>query len=511
MKLVGNIIKNALQLSTRFNTGRRTSAIAKQRKQLRTLLKKAADTEFGKHYHFEEILKQRNGALTAFRANVPIHDYNSLFKQWWYKNLEGGEDICWPGKVKYFALSSGTSESASKRIPITKDMLRSIKKTQLRQIACMSNYPLNPDTFWKGALLLGGSTKLTFKHTYYEGDLSGINAKHRPFWFERYYKPGKKISDQRNWEEKLDQIVENAHKWDIGCVVGVPAWMQLLMEKIIEHNGVKTIHDVWPNLDFYIYSGVAFAPYEKAFAKLFGKHVHTMECYLASEGFFAYQTKPHQKAMNLVLNNEIFYEFVPFNENNFDEDGNILPNAYSYLIDQVKEGIDYAIVISTCAGTWRYLIGDTVRFTNVEEAEIVITGRTKHFLSVTGEHLSVENMVTGLEQVSNEMNLIINEFTVCSEEHGDHFAHRWYLGVDEAVINELDRSKIKRILDEKICEINDDYATERTSALKDVFIELVPVQRFNEFLEKEGRVGAQIKFPRVLKKAQLERWKGFLS
>jgi hypothetical protein len=147
----------------------------------------------------------------------------------------------------------------------------------------------------------------------------------------------------------------------------------------------------------------------------------------------------------------------------------------------------------------------------VDEAEIVITGRTKHFLSVTGEHLSVENMVTGLEQVSDELNLLINEFTVCSEEHGDHFAHRWYLGVEEEQINQLDRTKIKSILDQKLCEMNDDYATERTSALKDVFIELVPVKRFNEFLEEEGRVGAQIKFPRVLKKAQLERWKAFVS
>jgi hypothetical protein len=507
MNLFGNIIKNALTLRKRFEAGSKLSAYQKQHKQLLKLLKTAQYTDFGVHYQFSKILTSSFHIQQQFKTQVPVFNYNKLFDEWWKQTLEGHQNVCWPGKVNYFALSSGTSESGSKRIPITSDMLKSIKRTSMRQVLSLTDFNLPDETFSKGALLLGGSTKLTFKHEYYEGDLSGISAKHRPMWFHRYYKPGSKIAKQKNWDEKINQMVESADKWDIGIIVGIPSWIQLLLEKIIERYQLTTIHDLWPNLNLYIHSGVAFEPYKKSFEKLFGKQVQFMESYLASEGYFAYQTKPDVSTMTMMLNNGIYYEFIPFDEQHFDEHGEIKDASKTYAINEVKIGVDYAMLISTCAGTWRYLIGDVIRFADIEKSEINITGRTKHFLSITGEHLSVENMSKAISATSNDFNVDIKEYTVCAEQFGNLFAHRWFVGCDE----KLDTDAVKTTLDHHLRQLNDDYDTERNAALKEVFIEIIPHQKFLDFLKEEGKVGAQIKFPRVLKGEQLKRWKLFLN
>jgi hypothetical protein len=509
MNLFGNIIKNALSLRKKFEVGVKHTAKQKQQKQLIKLLKQAQFTEFGIHYKFNEILDNPTTAQELFKKNVPVFNYNKIFNEWWNKTLEGHQNVCWPGKVKYFALSSGTSESASKRIPITADMLKSIKRTSMRQVLSLTDFNLPDETFSKGALLLGGSTKLTFKHEYYEGDLSGISAKHRPLWFQRYYKPGSKIAQQKNWGKKINQMVESAPNWDIGIIVGIPSWIQLLLEKIIEKHQLNNIHDIWPNLNLYIHSGVAFEPYRKSFEKLFGKKVQFMESYLASEGYFAYQTQPEAHTMTMMLNNGIFYEFIPFDEKHFDDNGEIIDTEKTYLIDEVKPDVDYAMLISTCAGTWRYLIGDVIKFSDTEKCEINITGRTKHFLSITGEHLSVENMSRAISATADDFGVQINEYTVCAEQYGNLFAHRWYIGCDNLNIDKANDFKTK--LDNHIRAINDDYDTERNSALKEIFVEIVPNQTFLDFLRAEGKVGAQIKFPRVLKGEQLKRWQNFIK
>jgi hypothetical protein len=259
----------------------------------------------------------------------------------------------------------------------------------------------------------------------------------------------------------------------------------------------------------YIHSGVAFEPYRKSFEKLFSKQVQFMESYLASEGYFAYQTKPDAHTMTMMLNNGIFYEFIPFDEQHFDDNGDIIDSTKTYLIDEVKPDTDYAMLISTCAGTWRYLIGDVIRFADTNQCEINITGRTKHFLSITGEHLSVENMSRAISYTADDFGVQINEYTVCAEQFGNLFAHRWYVGCDNLDDAKADEFKIK--LDNHIRAINDDYDTERNSALKEVFVEIVPNQKFLDFLKAEGKVGAQIKFPRVLKGEQLKRWKLFIA
>jgi hypothetical protein len=386
-------------------------------------------------------------------------------------------------------------------------MTKAIQRTSTRQILTLSKYDLPAEFFTAGILMLGGRTHLNKKGKYFEGDLSGIQAAKLPFWFQRFYKPGKRIAKTQNWEAKLNEITRNAKKWNIGIIVGVPAWIQILLEKIIAYYKINNIHEIWPNLAVYVHGGVSFDPYRKGFEKLLGKPVHYIETYLASEGFIAYQAFPNRRTMRIVLNNGIFYEFVPFVDKNFEANGDIKPEAESLLIDEVEEGKEYAVLLSSCSGAWRYLIGDVIKFTSVEESEIVITGRTKHFLSLCGEHLSVDNMNKAVELVSDELNIAIQEFTVAGIPHGSLFAHHWYVGTDDKVDQKVLREKI----DQHLKNLNDDYAVERSAALKDVFVDVLPVKTFYAWMESKGKVGGQNKFPRVIKSAQLDDWKTFLQ
>jgi hypothetical protein len=478
-----------------------------QLKVLKKLLRKARFTEFGQQYKFDEILMS-NHPGKKFQELVPMFNYNSIYKQWWYKTLEGSADVCWPGKIKYYALSSGTSEAASKYIPITNDLLRGNKMVMIKQLLSLRNYEDVPYTsLSKGWLTLGGSTDLQKNSDYYAGDLSGISQKKAPFWFQPFYKPGKKIAKQKDWNKKLEEIVEKAPQWDIGFIAGVPAWIQMLVEMIIKRYKLNNIHEMWPNFAFYVHGGVSFEPYKIGFEKLLGKPINYIETYLASEGFIAYQNKQNSKSMKLVTSQHIFLEFVPFDDKNFDADGEMIQNPESLMIHEVEENKDYALLISTSAGTWRYLIGDTIRFVNKEECEIVITGRTKHFLSLVGEHLSVENMNKAVEEASRELNISIPEFTVAGVPYGNFFAHHWYVACNDKV----DKEKLKIIIDNKINALNDDYAVERKSALKEVFLDILSEEQFLNFMKSKGKLGGQHKFPRVLKGEMLHDWQTFLK
>src|SRR5919112_247647 len=436
-----------------------------QLRVLKKLLKRARFTSFGQHYRFDEILLSRHPGK-EFQQAVPVHDYTKIYNEWWKKTLDGVPDVTWPGKIKYYALSSGTSEAASKYIPVTKEMLRSNRVNYLRQLMSLFTYEHLPrNAVTKGFLMLGGATDLQKnKAGWYAGDLSGILAKNRPFWFQTFYKPGGRIAKIKDWNEKLHEIVEKAAEWDIGYIVGVPAWCQMCMEMIIEHYKVKTIHDIWPNFGFFVHGGVAFEPYKKGFEKLLGKPIVYIENYLSSEGFIGYKDREHAKGMKLILNNNIFMEFVPFDEKNFDSEGKMVEKPEALMIHEIEEGRDYALLMSTNAGAWRYLIGDTVRFVDLARSEVVITGRTKHFLSLVGEHLSVENMNKAIELVSDEFNICIPEFTVVGYPHENYFAHKWYVACDDAI----DPADLVKKIDAHLCQLNDDYAVERTSALKEV-------------------------------------------
>ena len=478
-----------------------------QIKVLKKLLKKARFTEFGQQYRFDDILFSKHPGK-KFQELVPATNYNKIYNEWWHRTLEGVPDVCWPGKIKYYALSSGTSEAASKYIPITNDLLRGNRIVMIKQLLSLRTYENIPvKSIGKGGLMLGGSTDLQKGHGYFAGDLSGITAKKVPFWFTPFYKPGKKIAKEKDWNKKLEEIVEQAPNWDIGYVTGVPAWIQLCMEKIIERYKLNTIHDLWPNLAFFIWGGVAFEPYKKGFEKLLAKPLTYIETYLASEGFIAYQDRKYAKGMKLVLHDHLFLEFVPFNDSNFDNDGNMVQNPEALMVHEVEEGKDYAVLLSTSAGAWRYLIGDTIRFTDKERCEIVITGRTKHYLSLVGEHLSVENMTKAVQLASEEMNISIPEFTVAGVPYGSFFAHKWYVACND----NADAAMLAGKIDEQLKILNDDYAVERRSALKDVSVTVLKEDKFMEFMRRKGKVGGQHKFPRVLKGQILEDWQHYIG
>lgn len=507
MPILGSIIKRAIELKGR-NLGEERGThdpYSAQEKVLRKLLMKARDTAIGEFYQFDELLRQKN-LIQAFQQGMPVHDYNAIFHKWWYRTVNGEPYVSWPGRTRYFALSSGTSEASSKYIPVTTEMLRAIKRVSIRQIFSLARYRFPKEFYEKGILMLGGSTHLQYNGTFFEGDLSGITTGNIPFWFQHFYKPGKRISKERDWNTKLDEIVRKAPDWDIGVIVGVPAWLQILLERIIDRYGLNHIHEIWPNLSIYVHGGVSFGPYEKGFRKLLGKPITYIETYLASEGFIAFQSRPDTPAMQMVVDNGLFFEFVPFNDRNFDANGEMVNEPEALTFNQVEEGKEYALLLSTCAGAWRYLIGDTIKFTDLARNEIVITGRTKHFLSICGEHLSQENMNRAMELVESDLNVGIREFTVAGVSHGSMFAHQWYLGTDAS----LDPDLVRQAIDAHLKVLNDDYRVERIAAIKDVNVHILPSQVFYEWMKMKGKEGGQHKFPRVLKGENLRSWEAFL-
>ncbi len=509
MAILGTLLKKGIMLRESLEQ-LYTSSLDLQKQELRNLLINCQDTQFGETYSFKTILSSFKGGKDdfyhTFKSQVPIFDYDKIYDEWWHKAKSGQRNVCWPGKIKYFALSSGTSGASSKYIPITRDMVKSIRKTSMRQILTMSKYDLPASLFSKGILMLGGSTDLKKSGHYFEGDLSGITATQIPFWFQHFYKPGKKIAKTKDWKDKLDEIVKKAPNWDIGIIVGVPAWLQILIESIIEKYKVKTIHEIWPNLQIFVHGGVSFEPYKRGFEKLLSKPLYYMETYLASEGFIAFQAYPNRKSMRLVLNNGIFYEFVPFTEKNFDEDGKMRADAETLKIDEVEENKEYALLITTNAGAWRYMIGDVIKFASIEDCEISITGRTKLFMSLCGEHLSLDNMNKAIENVEEELKIDIREFTLLGDRSGSLFAHHWYIGTDDPV----DGKDLSERIDFHLKQLNDDYKVERSSALKDVKVDVLSSNVFYNWMESQGKVGSQNKFPRVLKKEKAQLWKTFL-
>jgi len=504
--VIGKILKGGFWLRKKVNIKFRTPK-QQQLTELKILLAKAQNTYFGKKFDFRSILSADDSYI-AFQKNVPIYDYDSIFEQFWHRTLKGEADICWPEKVKYFALSSGTSGSASKRIPVTGDMIKAVQRVGYNNILAFENFNLNEEeVFGKTTLLIGGSTNLTKKENYFEGDVSGINSAHLPYWLKLRYAPGEDIAAEKDWNLKVEMIVENAPKWDIATIVGVPSWVQLILEKIIEKYNVSDIHKIWPNLQLYIHSGVNIEPYRIALQQLFGKNVSFIETYIASEGSFAYQPRPENNWMKFYLLGGIFYEFIPFDEENFDENGDVKPNAKTLPIYETQNEIDYAMLISTCSGAWRYLIGDVIRFKNAEENEFIITGRTKQFLSIVGEHLSIDNLNQAIKTAIEFCKINIKEFTVFAEKDDKTFAHRWFVACDEF----CDKHALLQCIDNELKKLNDDYAVERESALKNLSLEVLPTSVFHQFLTKQGKSGAQIKFPRVLKGKIMEDWKKFIA
>ncbi len=503
MAIIGKLIKKTTKYSYTRNA-KKGVEYKHQIETLKSLLESAKNTKFGFVHSFHNILS-RVDSVTYFQKNIPITDYDTFYKSWLEDTINGAENNTWKGKIKYFALSSGTTGSPSKRIPITPEMIRSFQKISLRQLSVLHELDL-PESFYGSSILtVGGSTKLNKVGKHIEGDLSGILRKHTSLVATPFTQPGKRITDIKTWDEKLDAIIQKAPLWNIGIIAGIPSWCILLIEKIKEHYKLESIHEIWPNLNVYVHGGVFMAPYINRFEKLGTKKIKLLDTYLASEGYFAYQTSPSKKGMKLLLNCGIFYEFIPFNSDYFDENGKLIDNNDALTISQVKEGVDYALVISTNAGLWRYLIGDLVRFLDIKEHELIITGRIKQFLSLCGEHLSLDNINQALISLSEELSVHIDEFTIFADEEEQR--HSWFLGTNK----EVNAEEVMNFIDNKLSNLNDDYAYVRKYNLKSPKVHFVEPTLFYNFLASLGKTGGQNKMPRVLSKDQAVLWNNFIK
>jgi hypothetical protein len=507
--IIGSITKGASQLAN-INHSKKvvnfSSSVQKQKKVLLKLLNEAKDTEFGKTFGYSEIIASSN-PVDTYQKLVPIFQYDYMFKSFWYKTLQGIENVSWPGKIKNFALTSGTTNSSSKKIPVSSQMVKGIKRSCLRQLLTLNDLKLPISFYEKHVLVVGGSTELTQVSDHLEGDLSGILTGRVPHFLNPFTKPSKKVRAIGNWDEKLDKIVENASKWDVGIICGVPSWVNLLINKIIEHYQIDSIFELWPSLKIYIHGGVSFTPYITSFNALFNDKVIYLDTYLASEGFLGFQgaTESHMK---LTIDNGIFFEFIPFNSNHFDGEGNLINYSDALQLHQIEANVNYALLISTNSGAFRYLIGDTIKFSDVQQLKFKISGRTKHFLNLCGEHLTVDNMTEAITTISSEYGIKIEEFAVLGKRtESGAYCHKWYLASNSA----LAETQIIETLDKLLCALNDDYAIQRLYNLGKMELEVLPCSIFYGFLKVIDKYGSQHKFPRVLKGKLAHDWEHYLS
>lgn len=506
MAILGNIIKGVIDITG--NLSSEVEHVDAQEKMLRSLLDKAKDTAFGQEFGFSEILESDN-IQKEFAKKVPYFDYHQMKSQWWHRTQDGEKDVTWPGKPSYFALSSGTTGKTSKRIPVTDDMIDAIRQSGMKQVMSLNNFDMPPDFFEKDIMMLGSSTDLEERKGHLEGEISGISASNIPFWFKGYYKPGEDIAKIDDWDARVQTIAERAEEWDIGALSGIPSWIELMLQKVIEHHNLKNIHEIWPNLQAYTSGGVAFGPYEKSFNALMGKPVTVIDTYLASEGYVATQTRPDTDAMQLNTEQGIYFEFVPFKPDYINEDGSLSQGAPSLTIDEVKTNQDYVLIISTVSGTWRYLIGDTIEFTDVERAEIKITGRTKFFLNAVGSQLSVNKMDEAMKGLESKFSTTIPEYTICAKRGDDgEFYHYWYLGSE---LKDADNEKVAEELDHLLKDANKNYKVARSKALHGVKVQVISPQVFHEWSGANKKKGGQVKMERVMKEEKFKDWEEFVK
>ncbi len=505
MAILGNIIKGVIKITDSLAS--ETNPVEAQLEVLKHLLQTAKDTEFGKHYKFEDIMTSEDIRVT-FARSVPYFDYHKMHNEWWHQHEDSKENVTWPGYPSYFALSSGTTGKSSKRIPVTDDMIDAIKQAGINQVLSLNNHEFPAELFEKEIMMLGSSTNLQENNNQLEGEISGISASNIPFWFKGYYKPGEEIAKIEDWDERVQRIAENAKNWDIGALSGIPSWIELMMKKVIEHHDLQHIHEIWPNLEVFTSGGVAFGPYEKSFNALLGHPITIIDTYLASEGFIAFQARPETDAMQLVTDNGIYFEFVPFKPEYIQEDGSLVADAPSISLKDVQLNQDYVLIISTVSGAWRYEIGDTIEFTDIERAEIKITGRTKFFLNTVGSQLSVNKMDDAMKELEEKFSTKISEYTICAKRGQDNeFYHYWYIATED----DLNPEDVSQSLDGFLKDANKNYKVARSKALKGVKVQLIPPSVFYEWNASNKKKGGQVKMERVMNEEKFQQWEDFVN
>ena len=454
------------------------------------LLNKAKNTEFGKEHNFVSIKNYQD-----FLDNVPIQKYET-FEPLIERCRKGEQNLFWATDIKWFAKSSGTTNAKSKFIPVSDDALEYCHMKAGKDMLCLYiNNNKDTQLFTGKGLRLGGSSEVYKDNDSYFGDLSAIITENLPFWADFSSAPSQEVALMSEWETKMEAIIDETINEDITSLVGVPSWMLVLLNRVLEKTGKENILEVWPNLEVYFHGGVNFNPYREQYKKLIPKaDFKYYETYNASEGFFAIQDRNNSKELLLMLDYGIFYEFIPMSDYKGE-------NSKAISIADVKKGIDYALIITTNGGLWRYLIGDTIRFTSLEPYRIKITGRTKHYINVFGEELNIENVEDALKLTCEKTNAIITEYTVGpvfmkGKEKG---GHEWIIEFEKTPES---LSYFTEILDNALKAINSDYEAKR---YKNMTLELPKIHSvkkglFYSWLKKKGKLGGQHKVPRLSNK-----------
>ncbi len=453
-----------------------------------SLISSAQHTQWGKDYGYSSIYTQ-----DQFKERVPIQNYDTL-KPYIERMLAGEQNVLWPSEIKWFAKSSGTTNDRSKFIPVSEESLEECHFKGGKDLLTM--YCDNrPDTkiFTGKCLVLGGShqiNQLNADSCY--GDLSAVLIKNLPFWAEFYRTPDMSIALMDDFEEKVEKMAQATINVNVTNISGVPTWNLVLAKRVLEITGKDNLLEVWPNLEFYFHGAVNFNPYREQFKKLIPRDdMYYMETYNASEGFFGIQDQPDSDEMLLMLDYGIYYEFLPM-ENIHSESPKTLG------LDQVELNKNYALIISTNAGLWRYMIGDTIKFTCLSPHRIQITGRTKHFINAFGEELIIDNAEKGLSKACSETNAIIRDYTACPIyfKGNDAGGHEWIIEFEK---KPDDIERFTDVLDETLRSVNSDYDAKRFKdmALRRPTIHVADDGIFYNWMKNRGKLGGQHKVPRL--------------
>ena len=459
-----------------------------QREVLARLLRQAARTEWGERYDYATLRGYED-----FAERVPLNDYESL-KTDIDRMRHGERDVLWRGAVRWYAKSSGTTNDKSKFIPVSAQGLQDLHYAGGRDSVALylRNYPESRLFSGKG-LILGGSHQPNYNSpTALVGDLSAILNENVSTFVNLFRVPKKQTALLADFEEKRDRIARETMHANVTSLSGVPSWMMAVLTRLLEITGAKTVDEVWPNLEVFFHGGVAFTPYREQYLRMIpSKKMHYMETYNASEGFFGLQTDPADKAMEFMLDYDVFYEFIPLEEVGSDHP-TVLP------IWEVEVGKNYALVISTSCGLWRYQIGDTVKFTGTRPYKFIISGRTKSFINAFGEELMVDNAEQGLKQACQATGAEVSEYTaapVFMDAEGK-CRHQWIIEFRRAP---QDLEAFATTLDDALQRINSDYEAKRYKDITLQRLEILPAREglFNDWLKSRGKLGGQHKVPRL--------------
>ncbi|MDT0684905.1 GH3 auxin-responsive promoter family protein [Autumnicola psychrophila] len=458
-----------------------------QHELLKNLISTAKNTEVGRKYDFASMQNYQ-----AFADRIPVQKYED-YEPDIERSRRGENNIFWPTPIKWFAKSSGTTNAKSKFIPVSDDSLENCHYAAGKDMLCMylNNNPQS-QMFAGKNLRLGGSKEIYRDNGTAYGDLSAILIDNMPFWAEFSSTPSNEVSLMNNWEVKMQAIVDETIKERVTSLAGVPSWMLVLLNNVLETTGKNNLFEVWPHLEVYFHGGVSFNPYASQYQKILPKEdFRFYEIYNASEGFFACQDQNDSKELLLMLDYGIFYEFIPMDTYNTSEE-KIIP------LSEVEIGKNYAVVITTNAGLWRYKIGDTVRFTSVNPYRIKVSGRTKHHINVFGEELIIENAEEALKKVSLVTNCEIMDYTVAPifMEGKEKGSHEWII---EFITPPRDLETFKIQLDKALQEINSDYEAKRFNnmTLNMPTIHEARKNLFYDWLKKNDKLGGQHKIPRL--------------